>query len=102
MVVRLDPFHCIVSVLVKSAPFSVRVVAALPGASVAGANGCCKKGTGLAVVLIPVPVSVAGIGESAVARVTFSVALRLPAADAVKTTLILQDPPAATLPHVFV
>lgn len=102
MVVRLEPFHCTVFVLAKFAPFSVSVVAALPGARVPGDKGCCKNGTGPVVAPIPVPVSVAGIGERAVARVTFSVALRLPAAPAVKTTLILHDPPETTLPQVFV
>ncbi len=101
VVVRLDPFHRTESPEANPAPLIVSVVAGLPGAAVVGARGWFSNGTGL-VPDTPVPVSVTGTGETADARVTLSVALRLPAAEGVKTTLILQEAPTETLPHAFV
>ena len=51
---------------------------------------------------MPVPVSVAGIGETAEENVTFTLAERLPAADGAKLTLIAHDVPAAIVPQLFV
>jgi hypothetical protein len=51
---------------------------------------------------MPVPESAAGTGETADERVTFTEPERLPAAEGVNVTVMVQDPPAPTLVHVFV
>jgi hypothetical protein len=50
----------------------------------------------------PVPESAAGTGETADERVTFTEPERLPAAEGVNVTVMVQDPPAPTLVQVFV
>lgn len=55
-----------------------------------------------AVAVVPVPVSVAGIGDTAEVNITFTVAFRTPAADGVNVTLIVQEPPATMLAQLLV
>ena len=50
----------------------------------------------------PVPVSVAGIGDTADANVTLSVAERLPLAEGMKLTLMVHELPRAIVVQVFV
>jgi hypothetical protein len=59
-------------------------------------------GDSSAVAVVPVPVSVAGIGETAEVNVTFTVAFRTPAADGVNVTLIVQEAPATMLAQLLV
>jgi hypothetical protein len=50
----------------------------------------------------PVPVSVAGVGGVPELNVTLTVAVEVPVTTGANVTLILQDPPAATLVQLLV
>ena len=103
MVVRLTPFQRTEAPFANPAPFKVRVVAALPGEAAVGTRGWCRTGIGFRMVEeLPVPVRVAGIGETAVVKVTFTEAERLPEADGVKLTLSVQEPPAVIVVQLLV
>jgi hypothetical protein len=52
--------------------------------------------------LVPVPVSVAGTGETDDAKVTLTVPLKTPVAAGVKETLIVQLPPTEIEPQLLV
>lgn len=103
VVVRWLPFHCTEEPEVNPAPLRVIVGAELPGAAVMGARGVCNNGTALeGAELMPVPVRVAGMGETAVAKVTFTVAEKVPVAAGVNVALMVQVAPAARVPQLLV
>jgi len=52
--------------------------------------------------LTPVPVSVAGMGETAALNVTFTVAVKVPVACGVNVTLMPHDAPAAMVKQLLV
>ena len=93
VVARLLPFHSTEDPATNPDPFSVSVEPEAPGVAVMGVRGCCREGTA-ADRLKPVPVRLAGIGETEDAvKATLTVAVKVPADAGVKTTLMAQLPP---------